>query len=314
MNHVLLALFPGLFAQFYYFGTGYLYNLAIALFAGLLCCLTIALAMTSTSEKALSYASPTPKHRFPGSIARKNISPILLDNSNWVTCVLVAIALPPNMPILIVTVAIVSALGLGKYIYGGLGQNIFNPAMVGYGVVLISFPSDLALWPPVIEGLSGATPLEQLKYNSGQTVQELTAGPAFGTLAGQGWEWINAAYLAGGLYLIYQRIIGWHIPVYLLASIILWSAAWYDMGSSLSLGSPVFHLFSGGIMLGAFFIATDPVTCPSSTRGKIYFGLLCGSLIFIIRSWGGYPDGIAFAVLLANLCVPLIDHIHNIND
>jgi len=286
MNTVLLALVPGLAVQVMFFGYGYLLNVIVALALGLLTCLMISLAGSKFGLKAL-----------------------LEDNSNWVTCILIAIALPPGVPIWVIFVAITSGLGLGKYAYGGMGQNIFNPAMVGYVVVLISFPEHLAVWPALIDGLSSATPLELLKYNSGLTLDELSDTTHFGSIAGLGWEWINLAYLAGGLALVFLRIISWHIPLAMLGAVLLLSVIFYDMGSSQSLGSPLLHFFSGGMMLGAFFIATDPVTCPATAQGKIIFGVITGSLVFVIRSWGVYPDGIAFAVLLANLCTPFIDHL-----
>ena len=286
MNYVLLALVPGFATQVYFFGQTYLVNLGLALASGVIVCLAISLVGSSFKLRDL-----------------------LEDNSNWITCILIAIALPPGMPIWVIFVAITSGLGLGKYAYGGMGQNIFNPAMVGYVVVLISFPEHLAVWPALVDGLTSATPLELLKYNAGLTLDELSSTPHFGAFAGLGWEWINAAYLAGGLALVFLRIISWHIPLAMLGAVLLLSIIFYDMGSSQSLGSPAMHFFSGGMMLGAFFIATDPVTAPATVRGKVIFGLITGVLVFVIRSWGVYPDGIAFAVLLANLCAPFIDHI-----
>ncbi len=286
MNYVLLALVPGFASQVYFFGNAYLVNLGIALSANLVVCVAFAQSGNNLHFKEL-----------------------VADNSNWLTCALIAIALPPDMPVWVIFVAVISGLGLGKYAYGGIGQNIFNPAMVGYAIVLISFPEHLALWPALVDGVTSATPLELLKYNSGLTLQELGTTPSFGLLAGVGWEWINVAYLAGGIALLLLRVISWHIPVSMLATILLLSGIWYDMGSSQSLGSPLMHLLSGGMMLAAFFIATDPVTCPATTRGKIVFGVIAGTMVFTIRSWGVYPDGIAFAVLLANLCAPFIDHL-----
>ena len=285
MNYVLLALIPGFASQVYFFGNAYLFNLGVALTANFMVCLAIAQS---------------------GSQGR--LKDLIADNSNWLTCALIAIALPPGMPVWVIGVAVASGLGLGKYAYGGLGQNVFNPAMVGYAIVLISFPEHLALWPELIDGVTSATPLELLKYNSGLTAQELNSTPSFGVLAGVGWEWVNIAYLAGGIALLILRVVSWHIPLSMLFSIVLLSGMWYDMGSSQSLGSPLVHLLSGGTMLAAFFIATDPVTCPATARGKVIFGVVAGTMVFVIRSWGVYPDGIAFAVLLANLGSPFIDH------
>jgi electron transport complex protein RnfD len=141
------------------------------------------------------------------------------------------------------------------------------------------------------------------------TVSEFWAGsPVFGTVSGLGWEWVNAGFLLGGLYLLWKRIITWHIPVGMLVAITVLSVAFYDSGSSASHGSPLFHLFAGASMLGAFFIATDPVSAATTPRGRLIYGLLIGALVYIIRVWGNYPDAVAFAVLLGNFAAPLIDY------
>jgi len=160
-----------------------------------------------------------------------------------------------------------------------------------------------------MDAYTGATALDRFKLErGGMTVSEFVAGnPLYGTLSGAGWECVNIAFLGGGLYLLYRRIITWHIPVTLLAAMTLLSLVFYDGGSSASHGSPVFHLFGGAAMLGAFFIATDPVSGPSTTTGKLWYGALIGILLYCIRVWGSYPDGVAFAVLLANFAAPAID-------
>ena len=154
-----------------------------------------------------------------------------------------------------------------------------------------------------------ATPLDLLKQNNALLVEDLwTQNPQFGRWAGIGWEWANIAFLAGGAWLLYQRIFTWHAPVAMLASLSLLAALFYDGGSSASGGSPLFHLLSGATMFGAFFIVTDPVTSAASLRGRLIYGALVGALVYIIRVRGNYPDAVAFAVLLMNFAAPFIDH------
>jgi electron transport complex protein RnfD len=227
------------------------------------------------------------------------------------------------------------AVLLGKHVYGGLGYNPFNPAMVGYAVLLISFPVAMTRWPligaeldwPTLARLTvhsfyagvpppdlswdawtGATALDVLRTGLRQrlTMQEIRAGGPFGALGAAGWVSINLAALAGGLFLLRRGIVRWQIPTAVLAGIAVPAA----LGHALDPGShpgAVFHLLSGATMLGAFFIATDPVSAASSDRGRLIYGAGIGILTWVIRRWGSYPDGLAFAVLLMNLAVPLID-------
>ena len=287
MHTVLLALLPGVALQCYWFGLGTLTNLGVAVGFGLL------------TELLLL--------RFRGLA----VLPALTDGTTLVTCSLIAIALPPATAWPILLIACTAALGLGKHAYGGTGYNLFNPAMVGYAVVLVSFPAALG-WPAIsgldIDAATGPTLLESFKYRAGQTVAEVWQAQAgFGRFGGLGVEWVNLGYLLGGLLLLIWRIIDWRIPVAMLFGMAAIATLGYDGGSSASLGSPVMHWFSGATMLTAFFIATDPVTCPSSAIGRLLFGALIGMLIMMIRGWGGYPDGVAFAVLLGNAAAPLID-------
>lgn len=138
-------------------------------------------------------------------------------------------------------------------------------------------------------------------------ISEIRQSPLFGDFAGAGWEWIANWWFIGGLYLLFTRTIRWQIPVALIMGMLVLSSIFYVVNPD-SVASPGFHLFSGGLMLGAFFIATDPVTAATTTKGRLLYGFMIGALIYIIRSWGGYPDGVAFAVLLANMSVPLIDY------
>lgn len=239
-----------------------------------------------------------------------------------------------HSPWWLVAVGIGFAMIAGKHIYGGLGFNPFNPAMAGYVVLLISFPREMTTWylPASISGaslgladsiayslgtadpaqwdaLSSATPLDQLKTGLAQnlSVAEISRGPLFGSFGGAGWEWIAVCWFVGGIYLLLTRTIRWHIPAALLGAVLCISTLFYLIDAD-SFASPLFHLVSGAVVIGAFFIATDPVSAATTDLGRIYYGLMIGCLIYVIRTWGGYPDGVAFAVLLANMCVPLIDY------
>jgi len=194
-------------------------------------------------------------------------------------------------------------------------------------VVLISFPIPMTSWPAphsvgVWEGLqhifglaslpdgwSQATALDSLKVNKGLTIDELWAqNPAFGQFGGKAVEWVNLAFLLGGLFLIHKKIISWHAPLGMLGALFVMSLIFWNGSGSDSNGSPLFHLLTGATMLGAFFIVTDPVSGATSNLGRVIFGAGVGILVYLIRTWGGYPDGVAFAVLLMNLAAPTIDY------
>jgi electron transport complex protein RnfD len=305
MQQVLLATVPGVIVLTHFFGFGTLVNI---LWGSLLAVAFEALAL---------------------ALRRRPIGFYLGDCSALVTAVLLGIALPPYSPWWLIAVGIASSILLAKHLYGGLGYNPFNPAMVGYVVLLISFPVQMTAWAPprglgevpglldalracflpaTYDGLTMATPLDVLKQNNSLLVEDLWARSAqFGRWAGVGWEWANIAFLAGGLWLLYQRIFTWHAPVAMLAALGLMAALFYDGGSSASGGSPLFHLLSGATMFGAFFIITDPVSSAVSTRGRLIYGALIGVLVYLIRVWGNYPDAVAFAVLIMNLAAPFID-------
>lgn len=309
MRLVLLATLPGLLALTWFFGFGTLTNLlwAAPLALG---CEALALKLRGRPSR-----------------------PFLNDGSALITAVFLAISLPPASPWWLILIGIASAILLAKQLYGGLGSNPFNPAMVGYAVLLIAFPLQMSNWAaprgagiellsPIeallqsldiqalaIDGRTMATPLDLLKQNDTLLMSDLLARNAqFGSLGGRGWEWVNAAFLAGGLFLLQRRIFTWHAPVAMLAALVLMSLCFYDGGSSASGGSPLLHLFSGAALFGAFFVVTDPVTSATSPRGRLIYGAAIGVLVYLIRHWGRYPDGIAFAVLLLNFSAPLIDH------
>jgi electron transport complex protein RnfD len=286
MLTVLGALVPGTLALIHFFGPGYLPRLVFAAAVGL-------------AVEAAALAAQ-----------RRALRPALTDGSTLLTCVLITLALPPGIDFGVLALAVTAGVGLGKHLYGGLGGNPFNPAVVGYAVALVSFPAAFATWPGATDGMTGATALTALRHREGETLAELFAGnPALGSVSGAGWEWINLAFLAGGLVLVWRGIAAWRVPAALLGTLGLLAALGYDSGSSSSLGSPAFHWLAGGTCLAAFFFATDPVTHPVTARGQILFGCLVGAVAFAVRSFGNYPDGIAFGILLANGATPYLDRL-----
>jgi len=224
-----------------------------------------------------------------------------------VTAALLSLAVPPLLPWWLTALGTATAVLLGKHVYGGLGHNPFNPAMVGYAVLLVSFPLEMTRWSEW-DAYTGATALDALRTGLGQryTMGEIFAQPAFARFGGAGSPWVNLAALAGGLYLLARGLVRWQIPVAVLAGIVVPAALMHviDPGAH---ASATFQLLSGATMLGAFFIATDPVSAATSDRGRLIYGAGIGAITWVIRTWGGYPDGLAFAVLLMNLAAPLLD-------
>lgn len=202
-------------------------------------------------------------------------------------------------------VASVFAVALAKHAFGGLGHNIFNPAMVGYAVVLVSYPALVTEF----DAISGATALEQIAHRGATTISEIEVIPAFGSFGAAQHEWINFGYLVGGVYLLVFRIVPLVIPLCVLIGMGAVAFLLDGGGSSVSHGSPLFNWFAGGTMLTAFFIATDPVTSPTNRSGLIVYALLIGLLAMLIRKYSSWPDGFAFAVLLCNCFVPLLDRL-----
>jgi electron transport complex protein RnfD len=284
MARVLAALAPGFLLAAHFGGSRLLLNAGLA----------VALALL-TEAAVLRLRGRAP-------------APAVLDGSAAVTGVLLALALPPAIPLAVLAIAVIMAIALGKQLYGGLGNNPFNPAIVGYAIVLVSFPAALAGWTTHVDGLSGATALTAFKYREGLTVADLwSKDPRFGALGGHPEQWLNIAYLAGGLALAWLRLVAWRVSIAMLGTLGGLALLGYDQGSSESLGSPFYHWFSGATMLGAWFFATDPVTHPASHRGQLLFGCLIGAVTFAIRSFGSFPDGMAFAILLANGCSAWLD-------
>lgn len=307
MLQVMLALVPATLAWTWFFGWGLLVNMIIA------CAFALA------AEAAVLRVRGRP------------LEPTITDGSAVVTGLLLAFALPPLMPWWITATGAVFAIVFAKHLYGGLGFNPFNPAMAGYVVLLVSFPTEMTNWlppaslaewspslldtlrfamtgalPAAVDAVTAATPLDQIRtgLTMNLTIGEIRADPAF---SGGSWAWIAVWTLVGGGWLLYKRVIRWQIPVSVLGSLAVVAALFWFIDPD-SHGSSVFHLFSGAAMLCAFFIATDPVSAATTPRGRILYGAGIGILIYVIRTWGGYADGVGFAVLLMNMAVPAIDY------
>jgi electron transport complex protein RnfD len=312
MLHVGYALIPGIATYAWLFGAGVLVHILLACATALLTEATVLL------------------------LRGRPVGPTLTDGSAILTAVLLALAIPPLAPWWLTVLGAAFAILFGKQLYGGLGYNPFNPAMLGYGMLLISFPLEMTRWPAAhsllelapslsdsisvifangvsVDAISAATPLDTLKTQLGQgmniqdTLSSSDYSHLFGQFAGIGWESINIAFLLGGLYLLFTRRIAWQIPVAMLASLGLLAAGFHLIDPE-QYASPLLHLFGGAAMLGAFFIATDPVSASTTPRGRILYGIGIGVITYAIRNWGGYPDGIAFAVLLMNMAAPTIDY------
>jgi len=311
MRQVLYALIPAVIAQVWFFGPGVLAQIVLAV--------TFALLF----EWLMLRIRERPARLF------------LTDYSAVVSAVLFALCIPPLSPWWISALGMLFAIVVAKQLYGGLGFNLFNPAMVGLAAVLIAFPTELSQWlaprglSPGLPGLgetlnaiatgrlpaavdfdtiSQATPLDLLSSGVRENllVTEIRAHPVFGDFGGLGWEWIANFYALGGIYLLWRRVISWHVPVAVLATTIAVTLPLWLLGPDTN-PSPLQHIFSGALVLAAFFIATDPVSGCSTSKGKLLFGAGVALVTLAIRRFGAYPDGVAFAVLLMNMAAPLID-------
>jgi electron transport complex protein RnfD len=306
MLKVLIALLPGIAAYVWFFGAAVLVQIALA-------------SLTALAAEAL--------------MLRLRDKPVMLhlsDGSALVTAWLIALTFPPLAPWWLTVCGVLIAIVVAKHLYGGLGQNPFNPAMVAFCAMIVAYPQLMSQWPraefntlePLLRAIfSGdrqldaiimATPLDALRTVLRDPEQRATiAGilgshASFGNVGGRGWEWVAAGYLLGGLWLLQQRVITWHVPVAFIVTLAV-VAAGFNIALPERFAGANFHLFTGGAMLGAFFIATDPVTGATTPLGKLIFAAGAALLTWIIRSFGAYPDGMAFAILLMNLLVPLID-------
>ena len=294
MRQVIYALALGVVAAYTFFGWGVIVQIVLAIVA--------AIAVESAFL----------------SIRNRPIKPSISDGSAALSAILLAISIPSIAPWWIVVVGVAFAIIFGKQLYGGLGNNPFNPAMLGYAFLLISYPLQMTTWASEflsfnqsldvifnlssVDGLSGATRLDDVKtqLSLGYLIHELN-------IYSISQSWINIGFLLGGLYLLARNIITWHISVAFIAGILVVSMLLFLSNDKLYI-PPQFHLVSGATMLGAFFIATDPVSGSTTPKGRLIYGFLMGVLVVVIRVFGGYPDGVAFAVLLMNMIVPLIDY------
>jgi Na+-translocating ferredoxin:NAD+ oxidoreductase subunit D len=305
MFDVLLALLPAIALQLWAFGAGLAFQLVLALVFGL------------AVESALL--------RLRGCPAGDGIG----DLSAVITAVLFALCLAPLAPWWVAALGMLAALGLGKHAYGGLGANLFNPAMVGCAFLLVAFPRTFAGWPADTVGIAdaayaifsnvtnvapdtiaSATPLDAMRQLAADGLRqpEIRANALYAQTRFDVWLWIAAAYTLGGLYLLWRRVIGWHAPVGVIAGIVLLSLPFWLFDAERH-PSPLQHLGSGGLMLATWFIATDPVSGCTSRRGRLLFGFGVAAFTLAIRRWGHFPDGVAFAVLLMNAFAPLIDRV-----
>ncbi len=311
MLQVLLALIPGTLVMFYFYGWGVIINIVFAV-------------IFAVSLEA-----------FALFIRKRPILPFLSDLSAVVTAWLLALALPPLIPWWILLVGIFFAIIIAKHLYGGLGYNPFNPAMIGFAVLIVSFPLEMSQWIKA-EGFSThlyglidslkitfgytpdldwdaitmATPLDTVKMGlrAGVEFSEITNSNQTDFINSQNsWLWMSLAFALGGFWMIYKKIIHWQIPAAIIGSLTIISGTMY-LYSPETFASPFLHIFSGATILGAFFIATDPVSASTTPLGKHIYGACIGFFIYIIRVWGNYPDAIAFAILIMNMAVPLIDY------
>jgi electron transport complex protein RnfD len=315
MIQVLAALVPAAIAHVWFFGPGFIFNLLVA-------------ALFAAAGES-----------FMLSLRSRTATTGLHDFSALVTAALLAFALPSLTPWWVTATGALFAVVVAKHLYGGLGFNIFNPAMAGYVVILVAFPMHLNLWVApqmgdldypsmsvmqtlvftltgslpdglTYDAVSRATPLDVMKsgLNNARTVVEIRAVPIMGDFGGRGWEWIGNFLAIGGFWLLIKKIIRWQIPVGIGLGLLVPATVMYmiDPGSH---ASPGFHLFAGATILCAFFIATDPVSAATSPKGRFIYGVGIGLIIYSIRVWGSYADGVAFAVLIMNMAVPAIDYL-----
>lgn len=309
MLRVLVALLPGTAAYVWFFGGAILVQIALA-------------SVTAVAAEALMLR-----------LRDKSVKLFVSDGSALVTAWLIALTFPSIAPWWLTVLGTLFAIVVAKHLYGGLGQNPFNPAMVAFALVIVAYPQLMSQWPAVgvsdfasnfaaswdaifgarqLDAITMATPLDVMRTAlhtaeaQASAAGALGSNAAIGNVGGRGWEWIAIGHLIGGLWLLQQRIITWHMPVAFLATLFVVSGLFHLEGGVRFYG-PLFQVLTGGAMLAAFFIVTDPVSGCTTPRGKLIFAAGAALLTWIIRTFGAYPDGIAFAVLLMNLATPLID-------
>lgn len=293
---VVIALAPALLVSFWYFGIGALLLTAVAVVS----CVVVEYLVQKFILKE---------------------EPSVSDGSAVITGLLLAMNVPSSLPWWMVVIGSVVCIGVAKMSFGGLGKNPFNPALIGRVFLLISFPVAMTSWPlplqnrwVLTDAVTGPTSLGIIKegLGKGDSLADLaTRIPSYaemliGNMGGSLGEVSALAILIGGLYMIFRRIITWHIPVSYILTVFVFAGVLY-LADPASFMDPVFHILSGGLMLGAVFMATDLVTSPMSKTGMLVFGFGCGILTMLIRVWGAYPEGVSFAILIMNAFVPLIN-------
>ncbi len=299
MYGVVIAMIPAIFVSVYFFG---LHAARVMLISVLAC---------------LFFEWVIQKYLIKGPVT-------INDGSALVTGILLAFNVPSNLPAWIIVTGALVSIGIGKMSFGGLGKNPFNPALVGRVFLLISFPVQMTSWPlpkplfgpGVTDAITGPTTLGIFKegLDAGKTVQEIMASPSFpgyindlmGAQSGSMGEISAIALLLGAVYMFSRKIITWHIPVSYIGTAVVFSGILWLIDPAHYI-DPVMHLLAGGMILGVFFMATDMVSSPVSTKGQLVFGAGAGLLTILIRVWGAYPEGVSFAILIMNAFTPLIN-------
>jgi electron transport complex protein RnfD len=297
MYHVVYALIPAVLISFWVFGLSALIVTVVAIAS--------CMAFEYLIQKFILKVPTT-----------------LNDGSALLTGLFLALNVPAGFPVWMLIIGSLIAIGVAKLSFGGLGNNIFNPALVARVFLLISFPVQMTKWPKAFENrfvitdaTTGATPLGYIKEamrEGDMTIRELMdtlpsySDMLIGWMGGSIGEISAAALLLGGIYLLWKKVITWHIPVSILATVLLFSGIMWLVNPD-QYADPLFHLIAGGLMLGAFYMATDLVTSPMSGAGKLIFGVGIGLLTMVIRYYGAYPEGISFAIIIMNAFVPLLD-------
>lgn len=296
MYGVLFALIPTIFVSLYFFGIGALVVILTSVIS--------ALIFEYIITKFILKKEPT-----------------LTDGSAMITGLLLAFNVPSNLPVWIIIIGVLVAIGVGKMTFGGLGNNPFNPALVGRVFLLVSFPVQMTSWPlPIqsrmhyLDAVTGATPLGMMKegIRNGETVKDIlpqipdNMQMLLGNMGGSLGEVAGLAIILGLAWMLYKKIITWHIPFSMLGTIIVLSGIFWLVNPD-KYADPIFQVLTGGVLLGAVFMATDYVTSPMTTKGQLIFGAGIGLLTVIIRLFGAYPEGVSFAILIMNAFVPLIN-------
>ncbi len=296
MLKVVVALIPAFFASVIYFGIG-------------------AIIVTATSVTSCLLF----EYLIQRYILKKPLS--ITDGSALVTGILLAFNLPSNIPVLIIVIGSFISIAVAKMTFGGLGNNPFNPALVGRVFMLVSFPVQMTSWPVpkgfgtgYLDAVTGATPLAVIKegLKNGEPLSSLMAQiptPAqmfLGNMGGSMGEVAAIALLIGFVYLLIRKVITWHIPVSIIGAMAIFTTILWLINPEKN-ADPLFHILAGGVLLGAIFMATDYVTSPMNPKSMILYGCCIGILTVIIRVWGAYPEGVSFAILIMNAFVPLMN-------